>query len=783
MRILKKSMAITLVVAMVMSLMSFSVFAEATDMTLSAVASKSIVGQGRDMRLELKIKANAESGSFPFGITGTVIAYDKDVWTVTDESTGMLWSPESTTIDDSTGEIILGSNGIGTMSSQGVSLDAGATWSEVVASLVFTAKADATVGDTEISFRDTDFSNNTTYENYSVTAPETITITIAEEATINTVVAPAAIEDKALGTAVDELELPETVVIETATAASAVGQTLDVEWDTTGYDATTLDPQTFEGTVSTDNDFWTLNIAEPVQITVTLQPITDGEIAALDMVKVTVTEVDTEFNLTAYKAIVGDPVQAVITKGDIEDVITINDAWISVTDVNTTSVDTVTEDAVTITIPANTMSDNGKFKIAETVLNGDVKVVPAEIEGCEAKISGTKPTSKPEVTVTLPEGAIDVEGEGEEAVYTGTFELIVTADGGTCTQTFDAADDNIKITKNADESYKVTIKSDVAFKDMETDADDAEGTKLGLDSAGIEFSVGVTYNGSALKFGVGEDAPLTIDSSLAASSTSAGGSNLPTGSVDPVTPEQPVDPEVPVDPEQPVDPETPAVTGPFEDVPGDFWAADYITALKEAGIIGGVSATEFAPNAYITRAEYAKMVANVFGLEAAATESTFVDCPADAWFTPYVAACTEAGYILGVSETEFAPEALITREQACAILGRALNAASETELTFTDAADVDDYAKGYVAALVEMGLVNGYEDGTFAPDNNITRAEAAKIIAGAFASLGEEVPEEEVVEEETTEEVVEETTEEVTEEATEEVAEEVTEEATETEAE
>lgn len=171
----------------------------------------------------------------------------------------------------------------------------------------------------------------------------------------------------------------------------------------------------------------------------------------------------------------------------------------------------------------------------------------------------------------------------------------------------------------------------------------------------------------------------------------------------------------------------------FADVADDFWAAKDIYTLKDAGIIGGKSATEFDPEGDVTRAEFAKMVVGLFGYKATSDAVNFEDCKAEDWFTPYVAAGVEAGVIKGVSDTEFAPNATITREDACTILGRALNkVAQSNELKFTDADKVAEYAAPYVALLSELGYVNGYEDGSFAPTNNITRAEAAKIIAGIY---------------------------------------------------
>lgn len=182
---------------------------------------------------------------------------------------------------------------------------------------------------------------------------------------------------------------------------------------------------------------------------------------------------------------------------------------------------------------------------------------------------------------------------------------------------------------------------------------------------------------------------------------------------------------------EPVDPKP--QEGKFVDVADDFWAAKDIYTLKDAGIIGGKSATEFDPEGDVTRAEFAKMVVGLFGYKATSDAVNFEDCKAEDWFTSYVAAGVEAGVIKGVSDTEFAPNATITREDACTILGRALNkVAQSNELKFTDADKVAEYAAPYVALLSELGYVNGYEDGSFAPTNNITRAEAAKIIAGIY---------------------------------------------------
>ena len=177
---------------------------------------------------------------------------------------------------------------------------------------------------------------------------------------------------------------------------------------------------------------------------------------------------------------------------------------------------------------------------------------------------------------------------------------------------------------------------------------------------------------------------------------------------------------------------TPDDKGKFKDVPDSFWAAADIYTLREAGIIDGKTADEFDPEGQVTRAEFTKMIVKMFGVEAKDTKVEFADCGEDDWFTPFVAAAVEAGYVKGYSDTEFAPDKVISREEACAILGRAYAKAANSELSFTDKDSIDEYAQPYVALLVEMGFINGYEDGTFRAQNQITRAEAAKIIGCAY---------------------------------------------------
>lgn len=181
------------------------------------------------------------------------------------------------------------------------------------------------------------------------------------------------------------------------------------------------------------------------------------------------------------------------------------------------------------------------------------------------------------------------------------------------------------------------------------------------------------------------------------------------------------------EPEETKDPEeqTPAA-GKFTDVPA--WAEKAVENLSNLGIVSGRGEGKFDPNGKVTRAEFAVMIARMFSLDVADGESTFVDCTKDDWFAPHVNAAAKAGFISGVGEGKFNPSATISRQDICTILGRALKVAATKDLSFADSADIAAYANEYVKAFAELGVVSGYENGTFAPKANASRAEAAAIL-------------------------------------------------------
>ena len=169
----------------------------------------------------------------------------------------------------------------------------------------------------------------------------------------------------------------------------------------------------------------------------------------------------------------------------------------------------------------------------------------------------------------------------------------------------------------------------------------------------------------------------------------------------------------------------------------NHWAKDYANELYHMGIITGEdTGTElvYRPESNITRGEFACIIARYMGLDtAAATEQGFADYEyIPDWQKPYVNAVANAGYIKG-REVDgnlcFSGNDSISRAEAMTILYRTSEGDKLfADVQFEDTAEIPDYAKEAVNALVGLGIVNGYLDGRLMPLGNVTRAECAAII-------------------------------------------------------
>ena len=165
------------------------------------------------------------------------------------------------------------------------------------------------------------------------------------------------------------------------------------------------------------------------------------------------------------------------------------------------------------------------------------------------------------------------------------------------------------------------------------------------------------------------------------------------------------------------------------------WAASYIDYVRENGIMVGEN-TGFVPNGYMTRAMAVQILYRMAGCPAAKAESAteFSDVAEGSWYTEAVAWAHKTGVVNGVSDTSFAPEEMITKEQFYAIADRyakkALKKAPDTEdkKTFSDDSKIDDWAAGSVSELRSKGFVSDNDREIFRPRDYMTRAEAAELV-------------------------------------------------------
>ena len=159
------------------------------------------------------------------------------------------------------------------------------------------------------------------------------------------------------------------------------------------------------------------------------------------------------------------------------------------------------------------------------------------------------------------------------------------------------------------------------------------------------------------------------------------------------------------------------------------WAKEEISNLIQNKIVSGYTDGTFRPDNNITRAEFYTIISELFGYERLA-EVKFSDVKEGDWFYDCVRKGVKAGYI--PEEEEAKPNVYITREEVARILGITFNLGEKeegVEVKFADAEDISGNVKGYIKVLQEKGFIKGYEDGTFRPKGNITRAEAAKMIS------------------------------------------------------
>ncbi|MCU6791576.1 InlB B-repeat-containing protein [Paenibacillus sp. WQ 127069] len=175
----------------------------------------------------------------------------------------------------------------------------------------------------------------------------------------------------------------------------------------------------------------------------------------------------------------------------------------------------------------------------------------------------------------------------------------------------------------------------------------------------------------------------------------------------------------------------------FADV-DKHWSKNEVNDLASRVIVNGANETQYDPNKAVTRAEFAAIIVRALGLSDTGGTAAFTDVQSGDWYAGAVSMAQEYSIINGYEDGTFRPANTITREEAMALVMRAMKLTGlETAMSTTDIVEtlsmfsrsesVSVWAKPAVASAVRNGIVNGTDAGLM-PGSDITRAETAAIV-------------------------------------------------------
>lgn len=166
----------------------------------------------------------------------------------------------------------------------------------------------------------------------------------------------------------------------------------------------------------------------------------------------------------------------------------------------------------------------------------------------------------------------------------------------------------------------------------------------------------------------------------------------------------------------------------FSDLEESYWAYDSIQKLVEAEIIIGYPDGTFKPEGYITRAELVKIVNLIFSYTETQDNSNLADIKSDDWFYNYVLIAQKAGYIIGFEDGTFRPNNNVTREQLCKIIV-AINGIVELPFDKKATDEISPWATEYVNKVLSNRIMLLDENNHFRAVENATRAEVCDALA------------------------------------------------------
>ncbi len=186
----------------------------------------------------------------------------------------------------------------------------------------------------------------------------------------------------------------------------------------------------------------------------------------------------------------------------------------------------------------------------------------------------------------------------------------------------------------------------------------------------------------------------------------------------------------------------------FTDING-HWAEQDILLMASKGYVSGVGGQLFAPDTAVTRAQFAALLVKALGVAGQVGPTPlFSDVPDGYWGAAAIDAAAQQGLVSGVGNGRFQPDLSITREELAVMVVRALQwKSASADLTpeqvdqalsgYTDAGQVDGWAREAVAVCINRGLISGRSTASLSGKSDTSRAEAVVVLEKLLQSLGE----------------------------------------------
>lgn len=188
----------------------------------------------------------------------------------------------------------------------------------------------------------------------------------------------------------------------------------------------------------------------------------------------------------------------------------------------------------------------------------------------------------------------------------------------------------------------------------------------------------------------------------------------------------------------------------FTDVSKGSWYYDYVDYVARKGYFVGTTNTTFSPNRDMTRAMFVVVLARFDDVAVDNHKSSFSDVTNGAWCAGAIEWAAENNIVTGYSDGSFKPNESITRAQMCSIMDRYVDYYTKkhnvtveqkgTVATLSDQNQIPAYAAKAVENCQKYGLIYGYEDGTFRPAADSTRAHVAAIIYRLSVLIADAAP-------------------------------------------